>query len=99
MADLNYVAEKFHTAVFSLVKNQPPQMRLRNAYMSFHPILVKDFNDQPELQEAYKNIIDRLPRGGAGPPPSSIDQMSDSEAQALIDLIVDFTFLADSYRR
>ena len=60
MADLNYVAEKFHTAVAELVLNLPPAARLDRAFMSFHPVSVDDFKDEPQLQAAYKQIRDRL---------------------------------------
>jgi hypothetical protein len=35
MADLTYVAEKFHIAVYALVKNGTPNKRLHDAYMPF----------------------------------------------------------------
>jgi hypothetical protein len=103
MADLNYVAEKFHVAVHCLVSDKPLQQRVYNAYMSFHPIKVEDFKNESELQEAYKQIMDSLTvvegAPGEGRVPATIKQMSDSDAAKLIDSILSFTFLVDAERR
>lgn len=97
MADLNYVWEKFSTAVYSLAGNGPLQDRLRSAYLSFHPIRIADFDDDPEMQADYREIMDRLtarPEGypGEGKVPSTLRQMSDDEADELASLIIDFCF-------
>lgn len=97
MADLGYVWEKFTTAVYSLAGHGPMQERLKSAYRSFHPIKVSDFDDDPELQADYREIIDRLTAKDEGSPgegrvPSTLRQMSDEDADRLAELIIDFCF-------
>lgn len=97
MADLNYVWEKFSTAIYSLVGSGPMQERLRSAYLSFHPVRVSDFDNDPEMQADYREIMDRLTAQAEGYPgegkvPSTLRQMNDEEADAIADLILDFCF-------
>ncbi|MCA6110467.1 hypothetical protein [Bradyrhizobium cenepequi] len=97
MADLNYVLEKFSTAIYSLAGNGPMQERLHSAYLSFHPVRISDFDDDPEMQADYREIMDRLTARAEGHPgegkvPSTLRQMSDDEANQIADLIIDFCF-------
>jgi len=97
MADLNYVWEKFSTAIYSLAGNGPMLERLRSAYLSFHPVQIADFNDDLELQADYREIMDRLTARAEGYPgegkvPSTLRQMSDDEANELANLIISFCF-------
>lgn len=97
MADLSYVWEKFSTAIYSLVGNGPMQERLHSAYMSFHPIRVSDFDNDPEMQSDYREIMDMLTSQAEGYPgegkvPSTLRQMNDDEANKLAELILDFCF-------
>lgn len=97
MADLSYVWEKFTTAVYSLAGSGPMQERLRSAYLSFHPVQVSDFDDDPELQADYREIMERLTAraegyAGEGKVPSTLRQMSDEEADELANLIISFCF-------
>jgi hypothetical protein len=94
---LIYVQEKFELAVYSLVRFQPLKDRLENAQMHFYPVKQGDFKNEPELGEAYGKIIARLTAKeertpGEGTVRSTIDQMSDLEAQEVADQIVGFTF-------
>ncbi|SDG45597.1 hypothetical protein SAMN05216338_1001370 [Bradyrhizobium sp. Rc2d] len=97
MADLNYVWEKFSTAIYSLAGNGPMRERLRSAYLSFHPVRIADFDDDPEMQADYREIMDRLTAWSEGYPgegkvPSTLRQMNDEEADEVADLIIDFCF-------
>jgi hypothetical protein len=92
MTDLAYVAEKFHSAVHALVKSGRPKTRLHDAYMCFQPVELGAFQDHPELGAKYQDITDAI----TAKPPAG---MPESEAQQIIDLIVDFTFLVDDERR
>jgi hypothetical protein len=92
MADLTYVAEKFHIAIYNLVKNGTPNKRLHDAYMSFHPIRTDDFQDHLDLRERYQELTEAL----TAQPPAD---MSEPEAQRIIELTVDFAFLVEAERR
>jgi hypothetical protein len=97
MADLNYVWEKFTIAIYALASHGRMQERLKSAYLSFHPIQVSDFDDDPELQANYREIMDRLTARAEGFPgegkmPSSLRQMNDEEADRLAELIINFCF-------
>lgn len=97
MADLSYVWEKFSIAIYSLAGHGPMQERLHSAYLSFHPVRTSDFDDDPEMQADYREIMDRFTARAEGHPgegkvPSTLRQMSDDEADELANLIVDFCF-------
>ncbi|OPH82380.1 hypothetical protein [Nitrobacter vulgaris] len=97
MADLSYVWEKFSTAVYSLAGNGRMQDRLWSAYSSFHPIQVSDFDNDPEMQSNFREIMNRLTakaegHAGEGKVPSTLRQMSDDEAVELSKSIIEFCF-------
>jgi hypothetical protein len=97
MADLDYVWEKFSTAIYALAGHGPMQERLKSAYLSFHAVMVSDFDNDPEMQTDYREIVDRLSARkegfpGEGTMPSTLRQMSNEEADRIAELIIDFCF-------
>lgn len=90
MADLGYAWEKFGNAVHALAGHGSLQDRIHSAFMCFHPIRVDDFANDPELQNDYKEIMDRLTAvdgaPGEGRVPATLKQMSDEEAAHVAEL-------------
>jgi hypothetical protein len=88
-----YALEKFGVAVESMATSaQSIQERLFNAYMSFHSIQEKDFQDSEDA-ELYRRIHHNLTTVRDGPEQrgyvqNTLDQMSDETAEEVAQDIV-----------
>jgi hypothetical protein len=69
---LIYASGKFLVALRAAVSADPPVGRVENAWKSFLPLTVVWFADWPDLQEKYKELMDRLT--AAGTVQSTLDQ-------------------------
>jgi hypothetical protein len=96
MDRLGYAWEKFSTAIFSLAGEDRMRSRILSASKSFYVLQLSDFADYPELQEQYREIMDRLTAVRTDPAtghiPSTLESMSDDEAREIATLIIEMTF-------
>lgn len=94
MSRESYAREKFGVAVDALAASATSiQDRLFSAYMSFHPVMERDFSD-PEDAALYKSIHDRLTAVKDGPEDNgrvknTLNLMSDEDAEKLASDIVE----------
>lgn len=92
MGDLHYIHEKLMIAVESMATSAAPlQDRLYSAYMSFHTLNARDFDD-PEMRAQWEDIDASLTRVKDGPPSegyvkNTLARMPDEEAERIADII------------
>jgi len=95
MVNVSYAREKLSVGLISLAKGSDPiQMRLWDAYMSFHPLRENDF--PKDLQEDYKEIKDLLtkvkPKGDEGSVKATLSQMTEEEANIIAEKLAILCF-------
>jgi hypothetical protein len=104
MFNLNYAAEKFGTAIYSLIGTGSHQKRLHSAYSSFHVLRPDDFQSYPDLKDLYEEIMRRLtvvrdqPKE-IGYVPATLAQMNDQEAAEIATKILDMYIMIQAERR
>jgi hypothetical protein len=92
----NYAREKFGSAVEAMASSPASiQDRLEDAYLTFHPVQVKDLKEGEE-QDLFQDIYDSLTReeavGDEGRVKATLNKMSDEEASRIASQIVALNF-------
>lgn len=89
----SYPFEKFMTAVDALAtSNRDLRDRVLSAFLSFHTLGDKDFED-PDVKSAYKAIIEKLTQvqdPDKGAVAATLEQMSEEEVCSVADMIFEF---------
>ena len=93
----SYAREKFMVAVDSLATGTGSiNERLLHAWMSFHPVLVRDFSD-PDNAKLYARIMERLTAVKDGDPENgyvknTLAVMDEDTARAVAEDIVNLEY-------